>query len=278
MRRAPVPVAGGAGWRAGDIFQRITPDSGEASEGPEEDWSLPSEESAGPPVPEQATAREHASGHAAEFQKIPTPTWREVCERFPDELEDLVSSSSQAGGTASSSSEQGTFSDETHARLSAAAVVSVPRLEQVAQSFETMAASGAHGRNTSSTSAQALDPVFTRMVNKLKPTTPLMSAAAAGNEACVQWLLSHGARADVRGPVRMTALHLAAGNGHEQVCRVLLRVAPQILEWADEFGGRAVHYAADKGMLPVLEFLYAEVRSFLCSARRLACKAGQGAS
>ena len=275
-----MPLAGGTGWRAGDIFQRISPDSSEASEGPEEDWSLPSQESAGAPFPGQATAREHASGHAAErwrgsehggaVQKIPTPTWREVCERFPDELEDLVCSSSQAGGTAGSSSEQGTLSDETHARLSAAAAVSVPRLEQVAQSFETMAASGAHGRNTSSTSVQALDPIFTRMVNKLKPTTPLMSAAAAGNEACVQWLLSRGARADMRGPVRMTALHLAAGNGHEQICRVLLRVAPQILEWADEFGGRAVHYAADKGMLSVLEFLYAEVRSFRCLTRRLA--------
>ena len=35
----------------------------------------------------------------------------------------------------------------------------------------------------------------------------------------------------------------------------------QTLEWADEHGARACHFAADQGHLDVTEFLYSEVRT-----------------
>lgn len=37
--------------------------------------------------------------------------------------------------------------------------------------------------------------------------------------------------------------------------------APDMLEWRDEHGARASHYAADRGRAHVLELLYSEVRA-----------------
>jgi hypothetical protein len=38
-----------------------------------------------------------------------------------------------------------------------------------------------------------------------------------------------------------------------------VHAAPDILEWRDDYGARASHYAADKGHDHVLELLYSEV-------------------
>jgi len=114
---------------------------------------------------------------------ISKPKWRDMCERFPEELEDLVGN----GDDDEEDSEEATFSEELHKHLSAAAVASrVPLLEQARLEYGCMAATG------------VATSLFIRAVNKVRPVTPLMAAAAAGSVPSVEWLLAHGARADIR--------------------------------------------------------------------------------
>eukprot|EP01013_Petalomonas_cantuscygni_P030611 TRINITY_DN56616_c0_g1_i1.p1 TRINITY_DN56616_c0_g1~~TRINITY_DN56616_c0_g1_i1.p1 ORF type:complete len:163 (-),score=8.64 TRINITY_DN56616_c0_g1_i1:94-582(-) len=62
---------------------------------------------------------------------------------------------------------------------------------------------------------------FNNPNNSSFEATPLIFSAAYGHARIVQWLLRHGARADVRSSTRYTALDYAAHRGYVDVVRVL---------------------------------------------------------
>ena len=73
--------------------------------------------------------------------------------------------------------------------------------------------------------------------------TPLMTAAAAGHEAVVAWLLGAGAQINLRDRDGFTALDYAAAFGHEEIVRVLIRAGAD-LNSVDHYGFRPVGVAA----------------------------------
>ena len=52
--------------------------------------------------------------------------------------------------------------------------------------------------------------------------SPLHWAVVRQHLECAEWLLGHGARANAKDRDRVTPLHLAAGNGQADMCRLLL--------------------------------------------------------
>jgi len=166
-------------------------------------------------------------GHSEYEQDVNGTTWNEMRDRYPEELEAFANEHDGAD----TSSEAGTLSEELHRDLSAAsASADVPILEQLwlkygvrrgAQSIVEGGGTGdgdggrKGGRRTAGVAggdgtAQGISTspavLFEKAVNKLRPVTPLMVAAAAGSEACVSWLLLHGACAGLRCAVCLCVL------------------------------------------------------------------------
>ena len=166
-------------------------------------------------------------GHSEYEQDVNGTTWNEMRDRYPEELEAFANEHDGAD----TSSEAGTLSEELHRDLSAAsASADVPILEQLwlkygvrrgAQSIVEGGGTGdgdggrKGGRRTAGIAggdgtAQGISTspavLFEKAVNKLRPVTPLMVAAAAGSEACVSWLLLHGACAGLRCAVCLCVL------------------------------------------------------------------------
>ena len=139
-----------------------------------------------------------------------TPTWREVCEEFPDELEGFAKEEEESS---EGDSEAGTLSEELHERIAAAAVrADEAALDDIRKEYT----GGRGGLGSLSEGASVAVHLFQSAINKLRPVTPLMAAAAAGKAESVQWLLARGAKADIRcGP-------LAPRHLNEGCCCVVL--------------------------------------------------------
>ena len=74
--------------------------------------------------------------------------------------------------------------------------------------------------------------------------TPLHTAAAMGYEECTKLLVSHGACLEVlMGPMKMTALHLAAQDGNVDSLQVLV-LGGASLDARNARGQSALHLAA----------------------------------
>ena len=119
------------------------------------------------------------------------PSWREMCEEFPEDMDDFTDEEEESS---QEESEAGTLSEELHGCLAAAAASAAQpaiELENVCREYTSK---GGSSSDATSPTAQ----LFQSAVNKLRPVTPLMAAAAAGKEDSLEWLLARGAKADIR--------------------------------------------------------------------------------
>lgn len=93
------------------------------------------------------------------------------------------------------------------------------------------------------------------------PTQKVFGAVVKNNPADVETLLTAGA--DANAPVEMvpgfptTFLIIAAGNGHLEVVKALIKHKAQV-DKADSFNATALMAAAANGSLDVVEFLLAK--------------------
>ena len=85
--------------------------------------------------------------------------------------------------------------------------------------------------------------------------TALHMAAAAGQNASLEWLLDRGADFSISSRAGSTPLHLAAWNGHDETCLRLLYRAPDLLDVRNASGHTALHWAAAHGHSTVIEVL-----------------------
>ena len=95
-------------------------------------------------------------------------------------------------------------------------------------------------------------------VNAVDPTTgetPLMLAAEAGDLPLVKLLLEEGADVNMERFYRFTALHLAAGNGHTSVVRVLVDVPGINLDIPSMRGDTPLIEAAASGYTNIVQVL-----------------------
>lgn len=106
-------------------------------------------------------------------------------------------------------------------------------------------------------------------LRSLEQLTPLHEAASLGAAAIVKMLMPYYDRRglDVPGPRWRTPLHLAARDGHFEVCQALVRASadPQV---ACSHGKTAVHYAALCGTraLEICD-LFSTTRPLSCTLR-----------
>jgi len=84
--------------------------------------------------------------------------------------------------------------------------------------------------------------------------SPLMWAAAQGNEKLVENLIDHGAAVNMQNFVGETALFLAAARGFDKICRLLMENGAES-RFATMDGTFPVHIAAAGGHLEVLKTL-----------------------
>jgi ankyrin repeat protein len=84
--------------------------------------------------------------------------------------------------------------------------------------------------------------------------TALHRAAGSGHEAVVRLLLEKGADVKARDSYGRTALHWAASSGHEAVVRLLLEKGADV-KARDSDGGTALHRAASRGQEAVVRLL-----------------------
>lgn len=131
----------------------------------------------------------------------------------------------------------------------------VPTLHDAAQmgASETclrLLAEGADpdGRVDLPTSLGATDPTHT------PGTSPLHLAAAQGHAQVCEILLAHSARLDSRDGLLSTPLHLAAATGSDPVCRLLINAGTSLGE-RDVGGETALHLAARGGHRSTCEML-----------------------
>ena len=85
--------------------------------------------------------------------------------------------------------------------------------------------------------------------------SPIHSAAAAGRSECLMDLLAAGANVDARaGSSASTALILAASKGRLEIVRALLLASANV-QAVDKSGATALHRAAGRGELAIMELL-----------------------
>ena len=93
--------------------------------------------------------------------------------------------------------------------------------------------------------------------------TPLHTAAAMGYEECTKLLVSHGACLEVlMGPMKMTALHLAAQDGNVDSLQVLV-LGGASLDARNARGQSALHLAALAQSPETVEVLLKSGKSFV---------------
>ena len=175
--------------------------TGNEVEGPAEDANVFSQGAESDSVENSRVPRSNPDGVGGTVKDIPPITWRSMCERFPEEAKDLVggSSSDEADSEQGGRTEAGTLSEELHEHLAAAAVDTGSTLAQVCGKFASC-----YGATPA---CEPSSPLFSRAVNKARPVTPLMAAAAAGKRECVEWLLERGACADIEGDCSVASKH-----------------------------------------------------------------------
>ena len=94
--------------------------------------------------------------------------------------------------------------------------------------------------------------------------TPLHTAAAMGYEECVRLLVKHGACLEVlMGPMKMTALHLAAQDGNVDSLEVLLSGGASA-DSRNARGQSALHLAALAQSPETVEVLLKTGKFFIC--------------
>ena len=94
--------------------------------------------------------------------------------------------------------------------------------------------------------------------------TPLHTAAAMGYEECVRLLVKHGACLEVlMGPMKMTALHLAAQDGNVDSLQVLLSGGASA-DSRNARGQSALHLAALAQSPETVEVLLKTGKCFIC--------------
>lgn len=87
-------------------------------------------------------------------------------------------------------------------------------------------------------------------------SAPLHLAAGAGHAEACKILIAHGAYVDIRDGLLATPLHFAAAAGSDPVCRLLIDAGADVL--SREVGGEtALHLAARCGHGPTCEVLLA---------------------
>ena len=79
-------------------------------------------------------------------------------------------------------------------------------------------------------------------------------AAAAGDAAQVQQLLTSGKSPNETDEQERTGLHIAAINGNIQIAAILIRAKAR-LDPKDKLGNTPLHYAADRGHREIVKLL-----------------------
>ena len=77
--------------------------------------------------------------------------------------------------------------------------------------------------------------------------TPLHYAAKIGCEEAITVLLENGADIDLGDNEEMTALHVAAKEGHDECVKLLGEASPGIINCTDAKGRSSLHLAAISG-------------------------------
>eukprot|EP00960_Hanusia_phi_P033633 750566-Hanusia_phi.AAC.1 len=103
--------------------------------------------------------------------------------------------------------------------------------------------------------------------------TALMHAAASGDREIVRYLLKYGADPRAVGSLNETAMHLAAYEGHADVCVELYCAAPEVLHWKDSFNATPIMRSIDMGNAYCTKTLYnmgGKIESFgpVCAVKK----------
>ena len=100
--------------------------------------------------------------------------------------------------------------------------------------------------------------------------TALHFAAASGHTGCVRALVAAGADAGAVCAWGANFLHFAAKGGHAEAACCALGGGPPAIDATDNYGQTALHFAAERGDVPLVRSLLAAGadKDAVCAARR----------